>query len=136
MALLQWDERLCIGVPHIDAQHQQIFAMFNELHDAMTAGHADGQLGELLANLSAYTQSHFRDEETYMEQVRCPNLNDHRTEHERLTTRVQDFRAKFTRGEASLTQEVMDFLIDWLLDHIQGHDQRITVAANPGCATP
>jgi hypothetical protein len=40
MALLTWSTEYSVAVEVIDKQHQQLFAMLNELHDAMKAARA------------------------------------------------------------------------------------------------
>ncbi len=130
MPILQWDERYNVGVGEIDAQHRRLVAHLNELHDAMNAGHADAHLHAILGGLATYTAEHFATEERYMESIACPNLGEHRREHERLTRQVGNYRAKLETGEVAFTSELLDFLITWLLDHIQGMDQKM----RPGVA--
>ena len=38
MALLTWTTEYSVAVEAIDKQHQKLFAMLNELHDAMKSG--------------------------------------------------------------------------------------------------
>ncbi len=126
MALLQWDSRYNTGVPHFDAQHQTLFSLFNDLHDAISAGRAEDVLADLLNGLVRYAQTHFADEERFMDQTSCPTRDEHKAEHARFAARVQEFQGQLARGEAAVTHEVMDMLTDWLLDHVQGIDQNLT----------
>ena len=51
MSLMEWNEKLSVGVPSIDAQHKKLVAMLNELYDAMQAKHSQEALGKVLDGL-------------------------------------------------------------------------------------
>lgn len=129
MPILQWDNALNIGLPSIDEQHRQLVAMLNRLYDAMQDGAAQSELRELLAGLGAYTAQHFTDEEVHMRSVGFAGLEEHHREHERLKQRVADYQQRIQNDDAAITEEIMDFLCDWLMDHIQDMDQRIPAGA-------
>ncbi|MGI6102630.1 MAG: hypothetical protein ACOYET_09155 [Bacillota bacterium] len=40
MALIQWSDELSVGVRELDAQHQRLIQMINELNEAMLQGKA------------------------------------------------------------------------------------------------
>ena len=49
MPLMEWTDKLSVGVPSIDAQHKKLVSMANTLYDAMKAGHGKEILDETLA---------------------------------------------------------------------------------------
>ena len=55
MPLMEWTDKLSVGVPSIDAQHKKLVSMANTLYDAMKAGHGKEILDETLAGLINYT---------------------------------------------------------------------------------
>ena len=59
-----------------------------------------------------------------MELHRYPEYIHHKCEHEQLTQTVLDFQSKFQKNEVGLTIEVMNFLKDWLCQHILGSDKK------------
>jgi len=63
MPLMEWNERLSVGVASIDAEHKRLVGMLNELYDAMQARHSQEALGKVLDGLINYTASHFKHEE-------------------------------------------------------------------------
>ena len=125
MSLLEWSDRLSVGVPQFDAQHRQLVALINELFEAMTQGTGNDTLGRILGRLVAYTAAHFASEEKLMAQAGFAGLAEHRKEHESFTRRVLDVEARYNAGaSAALGVEVLQFLKTWLVHHIQGTDTK------------
>ena len=54
-------------------------------------------------------------------------LEDHKKEHAALVKQVLEVQAKYKAGAtALLSMEVMNFLKNWLIKHIQGTDKKYT----------
>jgi hemerythrin-like metal-binding protein len=76
----------------------------------------------LLKDLVAYTKMHFNFEERTLELYGYPQLPDHKTSHENLVKKAQDFTTRFEAGTANLSIELLDFLKHWLNHHILKED--------------
>lgn len=128
MALIEWDEqRYSTNIERFDEQHQNLFEMLNELHQAMEEGRAEEKLGDALRELEEYTEYHFDDEEHFMEDCGfaqdCSEcFHSHREMHEEFAAKVTELREKHENGEF-ITMEVLEFARDWLDSHIAGEDQ-------------
>jgi hemerythrin-like metal-binding protein len=122
--LFPWLEKYSVGIPQIDAQHQGLIRLINELHAAMGAGHGREAVGKILDELVRYTEKHFRFEENMLGQKRYTKLTAHQAEHKKLTSQVVELRNKFRDNSVALSLEVFQFLRDWLANHIMGHDQQ------------
>ena len=123
MALFAWRDEYSVKVPSIDAQHQKLVAMLNELHENMLAGAASAGLAPLLGGLVEYTARHFAYEEELFAAHGYPAAEAHIAEHQQLVIRVLEFKRKFEAGEASINMQLMKFLKDWLIHHILGSDK-------------
>ena len=123
MSLLAWSNMFSVGVKDIDDQHKKLVDMANRLNDAMKDGHGREVVGKILAELVAYTASHFAFEERLMDKHDYPLSVQHKKEHQDLVRTVGEFKTKFERGDAALTAEVMGFLRDWLAKHIMNSDK-------------
>jgi hemerythrin len=44
--MFAWSQSLAVGVPHIDAQHRQLFALASDLHQAMLKGQSKLMMGQ------------------------------------------------------------------------------------------
>ena len=126
MALINWNDSLSVKVEEIDQQHKKLIAMINELNDAMRAGKGKDVLGKIVDSLISYTATHFKTEEKYFAQFGYPDTDNHKQEHVAFVKKVTDFKDGFEKKKLSLTIEVMDFLSDWLKNHIMGTDKKYT----------
>jgi hemerythrin len=97
----------------------------------MQAGHAKDSLGRILDELVKYTQVHFAREEKFFEQTGYPAAAPHKQEHDTLTRQVLDVQQKYMAGAtATLSIDVLRFLKNWLLNHIQVNDQKYRAHLN------
>lgn len=122
--MIQWNDDLVLGIGEVDAQHKILVEMINELHRTMKSGHGSTALPGLVSNLAAYAVRHFSDEEKLMEKHNYAGLLNHRGQHVKFVQTVEEFDKKLHEGKAAVTNEVMQFLKDWLVKHIQGTDRK------------
>ena len=125
MSLLQWDENLSVGVEQFDREHRKLIAIMNELFDAIQTGHAELVLGPILVRLVDYTMTHFSNEERAMREAGYEGLAEHKALHDELIRRVAEVQRHYREGAASVVStELMDFLKNWLIGHIQIEDKQ------------
>ena len=122
MALMKWDKSYSVGVQAIDSQHNALFDIINELHGAMMVGQAHSMTGPLLRKLLEYTNTHFSAEEEMMTAAEYPGLAAHKLQHRELIKQVKDYIARYEQGESTLNLHLLNFLRDWLTNHIQQED--------------
>jgi len=58
-----------------------------------------------------------------MEQANFPGLEVHRIEHQKLMGRVAEFKYALDTGRGLNTAVVLEFLRNWLPNHIDGMDK-------------
>ncbi len=124
MPLIQWNESLSVNVAEIDRQHQKLIGMINELNEAMRQGKGKDVLGKIINGLITYTETHFGTEERYFTKFGYPEADSHKKEHSDFTKEVSEFKEGFEKGKLGLSIEIMNFLSDWLKNHIQGVDRK------------
>jgi hemerythrin len=124
MAIITWTELYSVGVERFDQQHQKLFAIVNELHDAMSSGRGQMELKNILDQLIDYTQTHFAAEEKLMREYHYPDLEKHCQRLKELTQQVLDFKTKYDSGKIGLSIQLTQFLKDWLANHILGEDMQ------------
>ena len=124
MALIEWNENLSVNVDEIDAQHQQLVGLINDLNDAMREKRAKEALGGIIDSLTDYAVRHFSTEENYFEKFEYPETRVHKKEHNNFVEKVAIFKKGFDEGKVLLSIDVIDFLKDWLINHIQGSDKK------------
>jgi len=124
MALITWTPSLSVGVPIFDAHHKELVKMLNELHDAMKSGQGNDVIGNILNRLASYTIAHFGAEESKMSLHNYPGAVQHKKEHADLVAQLKDFQQKFQSGRLGLSIQLLNFLRDWLVNHINGTDMK------------
>jgi len=124
MEFYPWTDKLSVGVPGIDKQHKELVRMINELHAAMTSGSAKETLGKIIQGLVDYTKFHFGTEEKIFAKINYPFASSHKMEHDKFVKEVVNFQKEFEAGGLMLSIKVMNFLKDWLNNHILGTDKK------------
>lgn len=122
--MFQWRDEYSIHVHSIDAQHRNLFALAQELHDAMSEGRGKIAVAGTLDRLVRYVDTHLAHEERLMEQRQYPALAEHRLEHRQFARQVRKFQQDFESG-AAMTVQLLNLLRNWLTHHVCESDQEI-----------
>jgi len=122
MAFLDWRSSFSVSNPEMDAHHQRLFRLLNDLHEAILTQRGRVDMGPIIDRLFEHTLNHFAAEEQLMESCGYPDLEAHRQEHERLLERVREMDATYRHpksGKWEVVPEAFAFLLkDWLMEHI------------------
>ncbi|MFI5109507.1 MAG: bacteriohemerythrin [Terriglobales bacterium] len=130
MSLITWDQTYSVRVKRIDEQHQQLFALINELHEAMREGKRQTIVQDTLRRLAVYTVTHFRAEEELLRKSNFPGLAEHHAEHQKYVARVHQFEEDLKAGHNTTSVAVLQFLRDWLAEHILRTDRSYSAYLN------
>jgi hemerythrin len=125
--MFEWKQNYSLGHGAIDSQHQRLFELANHLHAAMTQGKGKDKVSETLRNLVDYTKTHFANEESLMQTHHYPDYAHHKADHDALTERVTAFQKEFAAGHVQMSVELLQFLKDWLTNHIGETDRKVAV---------
>ena len=125
MPFIDWSDKLSVGHPTIDSQHQKLVEMLNTLNDAMADRKGNDVLGGIFTGLVEYTVTHFQYEEGQMDLHKYPDAVNHKAEHKKLTEKALDLKKQFDEDAMLISVQVMSFLRDWLQNHIQNVDKKL-----------
>jgi hemerythrin len=123
--LISWSSHYETGIREIDDQHAEIAGILNRLHAAFAEGRDRATLRPLLHQLIASVRVHFHTEEAIMAEHHYEGEELHRAEHEFLLAHVLEFHGDFEAGRTEMTESVMDYLKDWLRNHMIVADRRL-----------
>lgn len=126
MALFDWDDSFSVGIEMIDKQHMILVRAINLLDMAVRANSSDKLLSAIFETLADYTNVHFGYEEELFDIYGYPGTETHKRQHADLLGKVLDLKRDWEAGNAEIGQEVLDFLVDWLKNHILGSDMEYT----------
>jgi hemerythrin len=124
---ITWDPTLVLGVPLIDAQHEELFRRLDALIEAIRGGRSRAEVGRTLGFLGEYAARHFAAEEALMRDQAYPALADHAAEHERFGAEMRALQAEYGRDgpTASLIIRVNTQLAGWLRSHVYRTDRAL-----------
>jgi methyl-accepting chemotaxis protein len=120
-----WDQQAYgVGVPEMDSQHKQLFAYINDISSDLAKGKSAASVTGMLRDFIGTAKRHLAAEEAFMERIHFPGVNAHRKIHRELMERVHELYAQVEQGDDDAVVEVLLFLRDWLVNHIQGTDRK------------
>jgi hemerythrin len=120
-----WDETLSVDGGEIDEDHRRLVDLFNILSRSVADGDAAEYIEAVLEELISCTIWHFRHEERLMLMYKYDGIEEHRDEHNDLIDSVRELQQKFQNENKLLTNEDIEYLEDWLTQHILGQDMRL-----------
>lgn len=122
-AIVNWQDSYSVGMAEIDEQHRALFDTVNRLWAAIIGKGEPAVVLALLDELEGYTVQHFSAEEIFMRQNGFPDFERHKKLHAVFVQRMAQERRAAAAGK-SLSLDLLHFLKDWLIEHIQVEDQR------------
>lgn len=129
MAKIQWQTMFETKVPSIDMQHKRLVAMINQLEDAIDSGKGvvNEEIGSVLVQLVEYTQYHFSEEENIQREIGFSEAVRHAEYHRMFVEEIKETLMRLKGGGSINVYELMNFLRDWLLNHILTEDRKIGI---------
>jgi hemerythrin len=124
MSTFAWNESYSVHVHQFDAQHKKLFEIINELADAMRVGKGDDVIRDVVGQLAVYTRTYFLQEEVAMRQTGYPDFAPHQSQHNKLMADVEKYKTDLIEGRKPNIVAVLNFLQQWLVDHIQKSDKK------------
>ena len=122
---LTWSETLSVAVEEIDEDHRRMVELFNFFAHAVAEKEATDYLKALLEELVAYTAWHFKHEERLMLRYGYHGFVEHKQEHQELINEVAEIRQELLRAEMQATDEQIEVLERWLVEHILVTDMKL-----------
>ncbi len=118
-----WSDKMSVGVPEIDGDHQVLIELIGQIEGAMGAKESENVIGTVLNALADYTEYHFAREEAMQKAVGYPAFDDHKQVHEALKGQVMDYLSRYAEDANSVNiTDLSAFLKKWLVEHIMKED--------------
>jgi len=119
-----WLEEYSVGIEAIDNDHKKLLNLINHLQAAVHY-HTDKAFEkEALDELIDYTRFHFEREEELMKKHDFPEFEEHKRQHAEMVKEVEAFVAEYEAKGTDALEDVADYLKSWLINHINGTDQK------------
>jgi len=125
MSFMNWSDRYSIGVAIFDDEHKKLIAIINRLYEGVTAGISPADLTLISDSVVEYVLMHCRHEEMYFDDWAYPEAVAHTAMHAQLREQVFKYRRQIQEKDGKeLGLEMMNFLRDWLANHILVEDRK------------
>jgi hemerythrin-like metal-binding protein len=119
-APLTWRKTLAVGQDLLDRQHQQLFALSNELIRAVARRKPDAAVQALIKEVQAEMRSHVNAELRLTAEAGCPLPDTHRHQHALLLSRLEQQRERCARGQIDTDELVRFIALDVVAAHVAG----------------
>jgi hemerythrin len=118
-----WKDEYSVGIEIIDNDHKKLLDLIIQLFKVLNKAKKDEKAIEILDELIEYTVTHFNREEELMKKHEFPELEKHISEHENMRQKIKKFRENITINTNKVSSDALQFLQDWLVNHITVTDQ-------------
>lgn len=118
----EWTDKLDVHVDNMNAEHKQIIALMNKMHDEVEKQSPLEEVMKTVADLEAVAKQHFADEEAYLESIHYPGTKQHKEIHTKLLERYAVQKEEFLKSNGQSASQFFSFLKIWLSSHIMGID--------------
>jgi hemerythrin len=113
---------LLTGIDEIDSQHQILFDCIGRLQASVSSEDRLTAVHFALEELDDFVRIHFAVEESLMRIFGYPLLTAHIAEHRQFANELVRLKEESLRTEVS--EEMLTFLTNWLIDHIGKTDHQ------------
>ncbi|MCX6793099.1 MAG: bacteriohemerythrin [Candidatus Falkowbacteria bacterium] len=121
---LEWEEIYSVGVEELDNQHKRMFVVINELLEAINTNTPKDHLGNIIESLVKYKIFHFSTEEKYFKEFNYDGAEEHIKKHQEFNDKLTALKEKYSDYSIEFAFELVDFLEDWLINHLLVVDQK------------
>jgi hemerythrin len=130
MELITWTDALSVGVQEVDDQHKLLLRLVSDVAEVVQGDYDQEAAGKALRRLCDYTVEHFASEEALMDMDTYAEYDVHLSAHMDCTTKALDFLQAFSAGEEVNLTEFLQFVSDWVHEHIMQMDQTLGAFLN------
>lgn len=119
------------GIELIDGEHRELFNIVdkaNRLMKSYDEASDYDKILDILDMLKEYTKEHFADEEEYMESIGYEGLDAQKRAHDAFIQKLENIdTAETDKIPRESLQQLLEFLLGWLVNHILYTDKKIPV---------
>ncbi|MDC7241269.1 MAG: bacteriohemerythrin [Spirochaetales bacterium] len=122
--LISWSDAFSVSIDEFDSHHKKLLKLISNLYGKMETGAGNEVLAATLGELIDYTEYHFGAEEKNFHKYGYPDREAHINQHNQLVKKAKELHQGILNEEGVLSIEVLDFLQDWVVNHINRVDKQ------------
>jgi hemerythrin len=117
------------GIEFIDQEHSRLFEIANDAYELLKNEFMPDKyddISNLIKSLKEYTKYHFDHEEEYMISIGYKRVLSQKVAHNDFIDKLDEFSSdKIDESQKETLLELLDFLNNWLVEHIFRKDKLI-----------
>lgn len=114
----KWKEKYAVNITVIDDQHKKLLEIINELKQVINNNLCEKKVSGVFFQLAYLIDHYFIKEEIYLNDLKYPNIEQHKIEHNKFIDRIIQFQKDVENNKPDLCLEIYKYLEDWFDDHI------------------
>ena len=124
---IKWEDRLVLGIPIIDKQHQRLVELTNNLYLSFSKNTktANFRFVKTLHEAVEYMRYHFITEEKMMLLLEFPDYPAHKKEHESFIREVLARTKRINSRKHLVPHRFLHYLKRWIPSHIAVCDKAL-----------
>ena len=127
--MIKWKEEYYMGVESLDEQHKELFEIANRIYSLLKNElilDKYNSIIEIIDELKSYTSNHFQAEEEYMKSIGYKRFLSQKAAHNEFLEKMNSIDVeKIDNGHNEYLIGILDFVCDWLGQHIIKEDKLI-----------
>ncbi|MCR4422008.1 MAG: hemerythrin family protein [Spirochaetales bacterium] len=123
MGIIIWNDSFSVSNNDFDNHHKKLISYINQLFESMQKGKGKETAAGLIKELHDYSVYHFSKEEEKLSSVNYPKLDEQKMAHAIYIKKIEEFQTKLKEGDLFLSVDMLEFLSNWLQDHILKMDK-------------
>ncbi len=119
---ITWSEALSVGIDIIDMHHRYLLDIINDFYYVILDKQGARQISRVLKALHEYSKVHFRAEEEMMKKYGHTQIKQQENSHRYFEEKIREFQDDVHNNPLTAPLEMLHYLRDWWLSHIQHED--------------
>jgi len=121
---IKWESKYCLDIKMIDDQHQHLVNLYNKIVQSHSKKQPPLLVGAFVRGFLDQAKLHFKTEEAELRKINYQNINKHKESNDTFVIKITGYLAEFNKGNESTAEQTLEYIKDWLLNHIL-HDNRM-----------
>ena len=122
--MTKWDNKYSVGISILDEEHKKFIDIINKAVAVKENNGNPEKVREILYEMIKHALKHFATEEACMKKYNFPEYQIHRNEHLDFTDQTFANLNKVIMGDYLVANEILEYLNQWFVNHIQGTDRK------------
>lgn len=127
--MYEFKEDYRIGIESIDNEHRKLFEIADRAYETLMDEFIPDKydyIVDILNELKEYAATHFKHEEEYMMSIHYKRLISQKASHDEFIEKISEYDLQaLDDNQKDAILEILEFLNDWLVNHIMKSDKLI-----------